>query len=121
MMGLDTTHDCWHGAYSSFMDWRSKICEIAGYGYIGSREGFGGKLPWPKDDPLSLLLAHSDCDGEIKWEDCQAIANRLKELLPLLLWPHSGSVLLNYNAERTNTFINGLELAASKKENVGFH
>src|SRR5437016_2133419 len=29
-MGLDTTHDCWHGAYSAFMRWRTKLAEVAG-------------------------------------------------------------------------------------------
>jgi hypothetical protein len=24
-MGLDTTHDAWHGAYSAFMRWREKV------------------------------------------------------------------------------------------------
>lgn len=30
-MGLDTTHDCWHGAYSAFSRWREKLAEVAGY------------------------------------------------------------------------------------------
>lgn len=30
-MGLDTTHDAWHGAYSSFGDWRNQLAELAGY------------------------------------------------------------------------------------------
>lgn len=30
-MGLDTTHDCWHGAYSAFNRWRDKLAEVAGY------------------------------------------------------------------------------------------
>lgn len=30
-MGLDTTHDCWHGAYSAFTRWRNKLAEAAGY------------------------------------------------------------------------------------------
>jgi hypothetical protein len=29
-MGLDTSHDCWHGAYSAFMRWRSELCRAAG-------------------------------------------------------------------------------------------
>lgn len=29
-MGLDTTHGCWHGAYSAFMRWREKLAEVAG-------------------------------------------------------------------------------------------
>ena len=30
-MGLDTSHDCWHGAYSAFNRWRNKLAEVAGY------------------------------------------------------------------------------------------
>lgn len=30
-MGLDTTHDAWHGAYSAFTRWRNKLAEVAGY------------------------------------------------------------------------------------------
>lgn len=29
-MGLDTTHNCFHGAYSAFMRWREKLAEVAG-------------------------------------------------------------------------------------------
>ncbi len=29
-MGLDTSHDCWHGAYSAFGRWREKLAEVAG-------------------------------------------------------------------------------------------
>lgn len=29
-MGLDVSHDCWHGAYSAFMRWRMKLAEVAG-------------------------------------------------------------------------------------------
>ena len=30
-MGLDTTHDCFHGAYSAFSRWRNAVAEAAGY------------------------------------------------------------------------------------------
>lgn len=30
-MGLDTTHDAWHGAYSAFHRWRQRIAEAAGF------------------------------------------------------------------------------------------
>lgn len=38
-MGLDTTHDCWHGAYSAFMRWRMKLGEISGIP-LGLMEGY---------------------------------------------------------------------------------
>ena len=39
-MGLDTTHDCWHGAYSAFMRWRRKLAEVAGLPPLELMEGF---------------------------------------------------------------------------------
>jgi hypothetical protein len=39
-MGLDTTHDAWHGAYSAFMRWREKIAEVAGLPPLRLMEGF---------------------------------------------------------------------------------
>lgn len=113
-MGLDTTHDCWHGSYSSFNRWRKKLCEVAGYGALNDRIGFGGNEPWPKDDPLVLLLHHSDCDGELDWTKCNDIANRLAACLPSM--ERAGE---DY-AAKTIQFIQGLRLAATNKENVEF-
>lgn len=43
-MGLDTSHGCWHGAYSAFHRWRQKIAEVAGLPPLELMEGFYGKL-----------------------------------------------------------------------------
>jgi hypothetical protein len=43
-MGLDTTHDAWHGAYSAFMRWREKIAEVAGLPPLRLMEGFYAPL-----------------------------------------------------------------------------
>src|SRR6185436_20958665 len=97
-MGLDTTHDCWHGAYSAFMRWRQKIAAVAGLPPLTLMEAFFEKgsvydpfakmaaefpataeaiyesLPirWDalKPDVLHVLLHHSDCDGDIPAEVC---------------------------------------------------
>lgn len=120
-MGLDTTHDCWHGAYSAFNRFRTKLCEVAGYGELGKRVGHGGEEPWPTDDALVLLLDHSDCDGELRWEDCDAIADRLEQLLPALQTAGDGGGHLGDYAQATQRFINGLRVAAFAQENVEFH
>lgn len=39
-MGLDTTHNCWHGAYSAFMRWRQEISKAAGLPPLELMEGF---------------------------------------------------------------------------------
>jgi len=33
-MGLDTSHECWHGAYSAFTRWRHELATVAGYDVV---------------------------------------------------------------------------------------
>lgn len=88
-MGLDTTHDCWHGAYSSFMRWRRMLAKAAGLPPLGLMEGFwtsprdsltsGGDsihvqvaVSWlrvdrPGSDIAEALLSLFD-DFPIRWE-----------------------------------------------------
>ena len=118
-MGLDTTHDCWHGPYSAFNRWRTKLCEVAGYGDLEEYAGFGGSTPWPMMDPLAILLSHSDCDGEIRWQDCENIANALHELITGMTRADTGRPLATYTVD-TLQFISGLTTAHARKENVRF-
>ena len=39
-MGLDCSHNAWHGAYSAFMRWREKLAEVAGLPPLMLMEGF---------------------------------------------------------------------------------
>ena len=120
-MGLDTSHDCWHGSYGSFNRWRTKLCEVAGYGALDERIGFGGEKPWPDNDPLVILLHHSDCDGEIEAKDCAPIADRLESLIPALRIAGDGGGHIGDYAEKTEAFIAGLRAASEAKESVVFH
>ena len=45
-MGLDTTHDCWHGSYSAFTRWRNKLAEVAGYTFHHDVINFGSDKPF---------------------------------------------------------------------------
>lgn len=144
-MGLDVTHDCWHGAYSAFMRWRRKLAEVAGLPPLDLMEGFYPGLvdylkyvdpsfqyaidEWRKSlpikwdalkpDVLHLLLHHSDCDGDIPPEICSPLADRLEQLVPLLPDTIDGGHIGNWQ-EKTERFISGLRLAASKNEAVEF-
>ena len=117
-MGLDTSHNCWHGPYSSFMRWRMAVCKAAGLGDLLQYEGFGlsKTKQFDASDPLTILLWHSDCDGEIAYTDCTALARRLEEILPKL--DPSGES--GRTVEHTRQFIAGLLTAAKAKENVDF-
>ena len=128
-MGLDVSHDCWRGAYSGFHRWRTRIAQVAGYGdewpdalLIDDDEessevcqGRWKKLP---DDPIMILLCHSDCDGQISPEHAGPLADRLEQLLPNLRGDGVGHVG-DYN-KTTKRFIAGLRAAAEAKENVEF-
>lgn len=111
-MGLDTSHDCWHGPYSAFMRWRTAVAKAVGIELM-AMEGYApnnGKS-WDKADPITTLLNHSDCDGEIAARDCLPLAERLEGILPLLD---------GYNRETAQRFIDGLRAAATANEDVVF-
>lgn len=155
-MGLDISHDTWHGAYSSFMRWREKIAEIAGFPPLELMEGFYSNSPhstnmftlldyaYPKgnelemsgirrlrdklpikwtlfeSNPLTELLYHSDCDGEIEWQNCGPIADELEKLLPELSKLDNGGGHIGEWKTKTEQFITGLRLAHSKQETLLF-
>jgi len=128
-MGLDTSHDCWHGAYSAFNRWREKIAELAGLPPLNLMDGhyegpakIGLPIKWAclKPSPLRILLDHSDCDGEIAWKDCAPIADELEKLLPLFPDGGGGGHIEDWK-DCTSRFIAGLRKASAAKENVLFH
>ena len=131
-MGLDTTHGCWHGPYSSFNRWRSAIARAAEYPPLHSMVGYrDGGIPWDPylSDPLTRLLHHSDCDGRIIAADCGPIADRLQQLLDsssIVSADRDGSEAersreQEYLWKQTERFIAGLREAAADDEDVEFH
>ena len=131
-MGLSTSHGCWHGPYSAFTRWRNNLAKVAGYNVKMVQEE--DKTLWPTvmldwghitednlmgtwdktpDDPLLILLAHSDCDGDIFPENAVALAGCLEKLLPFLKE--------EWEQEATQRFINGLKAAANANEPVMFY
>lgn len=121
-MGLGTSHDCWHGAYSSFGKWRRLVAEAAGLPPLEMMAGFGKPhISWEclKETPLLCLLNHSDCDGKITWPECGPLADALEALPDLPDDDEDGYA--DYWRVKTLEFIKGLRLAASLKEDVRFH
>lgn len=66
MMGLDTTHGCWHGAYSAFMRWRCEIAKAAGLPPLRLMEGF---YHWTAitPDEASAAVTALGFDEEHRW------------------------------------------------------
>ena len=142
-MGLDTSHDCFHGAYSSFARWRHMIAEVAGYVIWKVEMDFGlqdtimldwghtselnfmGEWEKSPDDPLLVLFCHSDCEGVIAPEEGKLLADALENLLPNInaLEDQGGGHILKRGgySEVTQKFIAGLREAASKNEDVEFY
>lgn len=132
-MGLDVSHDAWSGAYSSFYRWRMGVAKAAGYEIVsypdrGEREmpkvwldesfaiaNYMGEWERLPEDPLLVLMIHSDCDGIIPANATRWLADRLEGLLPAL--PVEDDDRLRIKTER---FIAGLRDAASRDEDVEF-
>ena len=143
-MGLDTSHDCWHGAYSAFLRWRHTLAEAAGYKIreptpeerdqgiyspsvdihweVFEDKNYQGEWDSPPgDDPLLFLIVHSDCDGVIHPQQGIHIARRLEQLLPLLDDAEAIGHIRPHMRAKTQQFIDGLKAAAAAGEDVEFH
>jgi hypothetical protein len=76
-MGLDISHDCWHGAYTAFRRYRNKLAELTGVP-LALMEGFydQGELTanfqlWSDrkgDAQLPLILDEAEPCLPIPWE-----------------------------------------------------
>lgn len=141
-MGLDTSHDCWHGAYSAFTAWRHEIAKAAGYQVLPVRysdgimtdtvmlewhrysdKNFMGEWDETPADPLHILFAHSDCEGVIKPKQAIPLADALEALLPKIEDGTIGGHIAKRGGLRacTEKFIIGLRAAAAAGEEVEFH
>lgn len=144
-MGLDCTHNAWHGTYQAFMCWRSKLAEVAGLPPLELMDGFFNDstlyFGWPesswvdkkehleellpirweclKPSPLLELLNHSDCDGNIPANRCGLIADALEDIIPLLPEDNNEGYIDNWS-EKTAQFVAGLRAAASAGEPLRF-
>ena len=128
-MGLDTSHDAWHGAYSAFDSWRSAICSAMGgkwpQGHNSDMRWYWGPGFSKETHPgLRCLLCHSDCDGEIDPATCALLADELTALLPFMdAWGLGCGHIAQRGgyADVTRTFIQGCRRAAAANEPLEFH
>lgn len=119
-MGLDTSHNCWHGSYSSFNKFRYSLGRQIGVNldeYNGYGKGEIKELTSIKHDLLPLFN-HSDCEGELTVKESEQIVKGLN------------SVLENFNEEfglpydfknKIIQFRDGCLDAISKNEIIDFH
>lgn len=142
-MGLDTSHDAWHGAYSSFGAWRREVAIAAGLlerdqtlfqkRYYDPEDMRDSPLDWEKlnlmtdcygvwheepEDPIWYLINHSDCDGVIQFAHLLPLADRLEALIPKV---DDESSVSEWYGSRTRRFVDGLRLAAAEGKDLRFH
>lgn len=134
----ETETEAWCGAYSAFNRWRQTIAEAAGYAKWDVRGDDGvhfkatmidwdhiteanlyGEWSELPSDPLLVLIAHSDCDGEIHPEHAGPLAERLEDLLPKLPTEPDGGHIRDWRAT-TQKFIDALKEAAESGQKVMF-
>lgn len=115
-MGLDTSHNAYHGPYSSFMDFRKSLASHLGFNLL-DMEGFGGSKKWDGKDDVQILLSHSDCDGIITPDDCLRLSVRLDQILETLEPSDSWFSLYHF----VKKFSDGCKLAYSRQEDIDFH
>jgi hypothetical protein len=124
-MGLEISHDAFHGSYSRFNLFRAAVCTaIGGEWPMFNRIRTADPEPiiLPKDfehnhPGLYAFFMHSDCDGEISPEMCAKIADELQSLLPILRSIPSPDNVVGI----TQIFILGCRAAALCNQALIFH
>jgi len=126
-VGLDVTHDCWHGAYSAFNRFREEVWDLAYPNHKGkwSDDAFMER-EWreftrykPATEPLDYLLFHSDCEDDLKRYMLIPLAERLEAIAPFLSTEGVGHMAHGAQAKALQ-FAKGLREAHAAKETVEF-
>jgi hypothetical protein len=69
-------------SYSGFHEFRTEWAQLLGFDLEGM-QGFGGTQPWTTE-PLQCFFDHSDCEGEISWQDAEQILAEARKDAPKL-------------------------------------
>lgn len=119
-MGLDTSHNCWHGPYSKFNRFRYLLGHQIGINlddYAGYDKGGLKNLDQIEHD-LMPLFNHSDCDGELSIEECKRLVNGFNSIIETF----NNSIECDFDfLENIKQFRDGCLDAISKNETVDFH
>jgi len=118
-MGLDTTHNCWHGSYSSFNSFRRELCCQIGIN-LYDLIGYGGNKMHEENiqHDIMPLINHSDCDGILTVEESKKVLKGLYIISSNLDEKKLDNP--SYFKSKLYQFIGGLELAIDLNEPVEF-
>jgi hypothetical protein len=133
---VDISHGCYSGPLAQFDNLRLMWAQTAGYGVTDYRDMGGPVMPnidydafkeedllgeWPDgapDDPLMILLVHTEGEGRIKVTHCPYLADRLEELEGKMM--AGGAMVTPAWVLLTQQFVRGLRTAAAYNQDVVF-
>lgn len=144
-MGLDCSHNAFHGAYSAFNSFLQEVAHAIGGSYPPHwKRDISGRLiqPLQRDESLydnrwywgdqgyshesnpglSEFFCHSDCDGEISPEMCKIVADELEPLLEKMPEESLGHIAARGGYRKVlQYFIDGCRAAHAANEPLDFH
>lgn len=107
-----------HWSYSGFMAFRERLAKAAQLIPADSslETVYDAKgVLWPSqfDEPIMILIDHSDCAGDLSPDQCRRLAPRLRELITQ--WPEG-----DYDREHGERLVWALEECARDKTILEF-
>lgn len=120
-MGLNVSHDCFDGAYSTFSRFRTELGNQIGIN-VSEYAGLGGnKSQSSVTHNIRPLLFHSDCDGELTVEESKQVLKGLEELLVEFdPTKFNSKMAMEDFLYRVRNFTEGLNKAIKKNQIVTF-
>ena len=118
-MGLDTSHNCWHGPYSSFNRFRHTLAKQIGID-LNEYRGYddkGEKDLETIEHDIMPLLNHSDCDGSLTVKESRRIIKGLNNILE----NYNEDIPSDFNfKEKVEQFRDGCVDAVGKRQIIRF-
>lgn len=101
-------------SHARFHELRRRIARAVGID-LDAMHGFGGRTPWPsvQEQPLVSFLDHSDRDGQLSADECEAVAPLLQSILDG--WPDGE------DRRKLGDLVNGMRIAATCGEPLQFY
>lgn len=134
-MGLCCSHGAFDGGYFTFMRLRIFTLYAAGGKILELNYASGGmNITWAVKDEMEfdegfdIFFTHCDCDGKIKYKDCDLVSKSLAKILQNMknvniedVKKYIGDhILTSKYTEMLATFIAGCDLCVELKEDMGF-
>jgi hypothetical protein len=125
-MGVDIGQAHW--AYGSFHRFRTRLALAEGFD-LNQMEGFQRPIgecarnSWQDEDGnditvLRPFLDHSDCDGELTWQECQLVVDRLEEIINE--WAKEPDSELDFHISEARVLIAEMRACIETKESLEF-